>query len=126
MLFIDSYIEMSVKEAERLRRSNTTTGIDIIGMQKDTPIPNQLDKFWASDKNKINIQHLTREIIKNDDFGPLQIIASSIICDGKVLPTVSSTEEDVNELNSWIEEADARLIFHIDWAVRTQGCKRLS
>ena len=117
---------MSVKEAERLRRSNTTTGIDIIGMQKDTPIPNQLDKFWASDKNKINIQHLTREIIKNDDFGPLQIIASSIICDGKVLPTVSSTEEDVNELNSWIEEADARLIFHIDWAVRTQGCKRLS
>ena len=121
---LDSYIEMSVKEAERIRRSNTTTGIDIIGMQKDTPVPNQLDKFWASDKNKINIQHLTREIIKNDDFGTLQIIASSIICDDEVLPTVSSTEEDVNELNSWIEEADARLILHIDWAVRTQGCKR--
>ena len=49
------------------------------------------------------------------------MIASSIICDDEVLPTVSSTEEDVNELNSWIEEADARLIFHIDWAVRTQG-----
>ena len=33
-----------------------TTGIDIIGMNRDTPIPQQLDKFWSSEENKRNLQ----------------------------------------------------------------------
>jgi len=40
---LDSYIQMSLKEGERMRRA--ASGIDIIGMDKDTPIPQQLDKF---------------------------------------------------------------------------------
>jgi len=40
---LDSYIQMSLKEGERMRRA--VSGIDIIGMDKDTPIRQQLDKF---------------------------------------------------------------------------------
>jgi len=47
---------MSLKEGERMRRA--ASGIDIIGMDKDTPIPQQLDKFWASEENKRNPQLL--------------------------------------------------------------------
>ena len=46
-LVLDSYIEMSLKEGERMRRTDSTTGIDIIAMNRDTPIPQQLDKFWG-------------------------------------------------------------------------------
>jgi hypothetical protein len=41
-LVLDSYIEMYLKEGEGMRRTDSTTGIDIIGMNKDTPIPQQL------------------------------------------------------------------------------------
>jgi len=39
------------------------SGIDIIGMNKDTPIPQQLDKFWASEKNKRNLQLLVKDML---------------------------------------------------------------
>ena len=45
-LVLDSYVELSLKEGEHMRRTESTTGIDIIGMNRDTPIPQQLDKFW--------------------------------------------------------------------------------
>jgi hypothetical protein len=61
----DSYIEMSLKEGERMRRSDPTTGIDIVGMSRDTPIPQQLEKFWASQKNKRNLQLLVRDVVRN-------------------------------------------------------------
>jgi len=39
------------------------SGIDIIGMNKDKPIPQQLDKFWASEENKRNPQLLVRDVL---------------------------------------------------------------
>jgi len=52
---------MSLKEGERMRRA--ASGIDIIGMNKDKPIPQQLDKFWASEENKRNPQLLVRDVL---------------------------------------------------------------
>ena len=48
----DSYIESSLKEVERLKRSQSIDASDIINMTRDTPIPKQQDKFWASENNK--------------------------------------------------------------------------
>ena len=67
-LVLDSYVELSLKEGERMRRTESTTGIDIIGMNRDTPIPQQLDKFWASEENKRNRQLLVRDIVENFSF----------------------------------------------------------
>ncbi|KAH3892305.1 hypothetical protein DPMN_016420 [Dreissena polymorpha] len=38
----DSYVKMSIKEGERLQREDEATGIAIIDMSRDTPIPQQL------------------------------------------------------------------------------------
>ena len=52
-LVLDSYIEYSLKEGERLKRSDVSP-IEIVGMNSETPIPRQLKKFWSSDKNEEN------------------------------------------------------------------------
>ena len=61
LIVFDSYLELSLKECERNRRTNVHP-IDIIGMTPATLIPQQLDKFWASTTNKQNLQGLV-EII---------------------------------------------------------------
>jgi len=42
---------------------HAASGIDIIGTNKDTPIPQQLAKFWASEENKRNHQLLVRDVL---------------------------------------------------------------
>lgn len=108
-LVLDSYIEMSLKEGERMRRTGSTTGIDIIGMNRQTPIPHQLDKFWASVENKRNLQLLVRDMVCNQTSGNTTVIVSSVVIDDEVLPAKSADGEEIPELLNWIEEADARL-----------------
>jgi len=75
---------MSLKEGERLRRSDEATGIDIIGMGRDTPISKQFDKFWASEANKRNLQLLVRDIVCNQACVNPTIIASSVVSDDEL------------------------------------------
>ena len=67
-LVLDSYIDMSLKEGERMRRTDPTTGINTVGMTRDTPIPQQLDKFWSSQENKQNLQLLVRITVCNGHY----------------------------------------------------------
>ncbi|KAK3877980.1 hypothetical protein Pcinc_017382 [Petrolisthes cinctipes] len=85
-LVLDSYIEMSLKEGERMRRTDPTTGINIIGMSRDTPILQQIDKFLASHKNKTNLQLLDRDNMSHRASSDVTIIASSIVSDEEVYP----------------------------------------
>lgn len=123
-LVLDSYIEMSLKEGERMRRTDSTTGIVIIGMNRHTPIPQQLDKFWASEENKRNLQLLARDMVCNRASANATVIVSSIVIDDEVLPAKAAGGEEIPDLLNWIEEADARLLVHVDWAVRVKQCKR--
>ncbi len=122
---LDSYIEMSLKEGERMRRADLTTGIKVISMDKETPIPQQLDKFWASKENKQNLQELVRDMVYNRNYGNIRYIASSVVVDEEVLPAYACGGEDIADLANWIEEADARVVSHVEWAVRVKHCKRV-
>ena len=77
-------------------------------MNRETPIPQKLDKFWASEENKRNLQLLVRDMVCNQDSGNAAIIASSLVIDDGVLPAVTSACERIPDLLNWIEEADAR------------------
>ncbi|KAH3723703.1 hypothetical protein DPMN_049497 [Dreissena polymorpha] len=111
-LVLDSYVEMSLKEGERLRCGDEATGIAIIDMNRDTPIPQQLNKFWASEENKCNILLLVRDIVCNDVCANA-IMASSVVSDNEALPAIKFGNEVIPELLNWIEEADARVVAHV-------------
>ena len=54
-----------------------TTGIDIIDMNRHTPIPQLLNKFWASEENKQNIQLLARDMVLLKKI--IQVLLSSLL-----------------------------------------------
>ena len=90
-LVLDSYIEMSLKEWERMRQTDETKAIDIIGMNKDTPSPQQVDKFWASEENKRNLQLLLRDIVSMQTTGHPNIITSAVVSDDEEQQQVIKT-----------------------------------
>ena len=59
-LVFDSYKEGSVKDTERSRRS-TMNPIEISMIAEDTPLPVNMDTFWASVSNKVKFQMLLRK-----------------------------------------------------------------
>ncbi|KAH3870573.1 hypothetical protein DPMN_033761 [Dreissena polymorpha] len=115
---------MSLKEGEWLWRGDEATGIAIIDMIRDTPIPQQLNKFWASEENKRNLQLLVRDIVCNDVCAN-PIIASSVVSDNEALPAIKFGNEIIPELLNWIEEADARIVTHVEWAACINQCQRV-
>ena len=51
------YCELSEKEGEKARRAEEAIGIiNVMAIAEEIPIPQQIQKFWASSKNKEIIQ----------------------------------------------------------------------
>ncbi|KAH3832374.1 hypothetical protein DPMN_105659 [Dreissena polymorpha] len=112
---------MSLKEGERLRRGDEATGIAIIDISRDTPIPQQLNKFWASEENKPYFQLLVRDIVCNNVCAN-PIIASLVFSENETLLAIKFGNEVIPELLNWIETADARVVAHVEWAARIKLC----
>ena len=66
-LVLDSYYQLSIKKREHMRRADMVA-IDIIDINADTPIPRQLEKFWASEKSRQNMELLVRDVIFLSSF----------------------------------------------------------
>ena len=57
----DSYLSNSLKPSERLHRKSTP--IELATITEETPLPAQMDKFWACDNNKIRFQKFPSNFI---------------------------------------------------------------
>ncbi|KAH3897520.1 hypothetical protein DPMN_021708 [Dreissena polymorpha] len=123
-LVLDSYVKMSFKECERLRRGDEATGIAIIDISRDIPIPQQLNTFWASKESKRNLHLLVRYIVCNNVCAN-PIIASSVVSDNEALPAIKFGNEVISELLNWIQEVNARVVAPVDWAARIKQCQRV-
>jgi len=44
------------------------------------------------------------------------------LSDDEVLHAMTNDCEEIPELLNWIEESDARLVEHVEWAVRVKQC----
>ena len=118
-MIYDSYDdENSLKALERLRRG-TEGGVPIVNMTAQTPTPKQPDAFWMCNTNKIQTQQISKEIVSQRNH-----ITSSVIVNGELDPAMMGNTE-ITELNNWIEEADGKLPVHAEYAIRTQGFRRL-
>ena len=62
-LVFDSYIDSSIKDSERMRRAKKTP-IDLHTIERHTPLPKEMDRFWASRKNKSGLQSLLHQEAK--------------------------------------------------------------
>ena len=125
-IVFDSYCELSVKKGERICRAADCGGeIDVITLSESVPIPKQVEKFWASGKNKQALQILARTVSLRDFKN---VVVSGMVVNEEILQAMAQedlgTAINVPELSNWQEEADNRLISHIAWSVE-RGCKRI-
>ena len=124
-LLLDSYIEFSLKEPERLRRNDETEGIDIVNLSESSPTPQQKELFWSSENNKSSLQKLLRDMSLKRPDKPV-IYLSSMIEDGELLPAIRANGDpsDVTELSEWVEEADDQIILHVNYSIKHHNVKR--
>ena len=57
--------------------------------------------------------------------GDSTILASSFVFNDEVLPAKAAGGEEFPDLLNWIEEADAGLVVHVEWAVSVKQCRRV-
>ena len=96
--------------------------MDLVSICSETPVPLQLDKFWASSTNKQNLQSLVSTEAKNYSAQTsTPLVVSGIIMNGEVLPAhrfTNGVAHSLMELKNSIEEADYRLVPHVNWAAQ--------
>ena len=78
----DTYIEGSVKDSERVRRTELQP-IDINQLTAETPLPKEMGSFWSSITNKHKLQLLLRQhIASNEQLKKIDIVLSECGIDG--------------------------------------------
>ena len=114
------YLDMSPKSSEILLRYGKSA-IEMYQINENIRIPVQEDKFWASTNNKILLQNFLREYIfhRGQEFWPgIELICSNT---NKKLCLSSFPLESSDRLTSLqrqdIEEADSRIIIHVEHAI---------
>ena len=114
----DSYVENSIKEGERKRRS-CVQPLEYVNLENDTRIPVQSDRFWASPNNKEMVQSLSRSYLSQVTVNEgVQIVLSGNVSSNNGTVSCTKTNNDgdqvqLSDLNSSFEEADLRLMPHI-------------
>lgn len=117
----DSYLEMSPKPGERLRRYGKEY-ITIHSITDDVPLTVQSQKFWGSVENKIKLQTYIRKYLlqhANYFWEGVEIICSATNiepCQSCASARISSSLDTLQR--SDIEEADMRIMIHIAHALR--------
>ena len=127
----DAYLDGSVKDSERARRSEKPP-IEINSIDFETPLPTDMDTFWGSASNKRKLQDFYRKwLVANAKikWANTQIVLSGTgigDVDKRLCVEVIGADEidEIGELMLDIEEADMRLMPHMLHAVQ-DGAKRV-
>ena len=120
-IIFDSYRHDSLKGPERDRRGSSS--IELAKITRETPIPRQINKFWSSTDNKVLLQNfISAQFLESAKKMKCNIVLSGILEDQVERPCqrfISDTCQcvEVPELKSCIEEADHRIIPHINWSL---------
>jgi hypothetical protein len=87
-----------------------------------------MEKFWGSSSNKVKLQSFFSETALNiARENNVNIVLSGTVVNNEVQPckaVINRTDYlDIELLKSSIEEADCRIIPHINWSVTSMGYK---
>lgn len=128
-LVFDAYIDGSVKDSERVRRT-TNKPVEISIISEQTPLPVNMESFWPANTNKVKLQNLIRKwILENASrlWPEKELVLSSIIEHGTCTACQSISNGNIcryEDLEQFIEEADVRLIPHAMHAIH-RGTTRI-
>ena len=92
-------------------------------MQEESHIPVQIEKFWANNSNKENLQKLAKEFFINKSIeNQINTVLSGCLSDNEdhCFKAVEVRDEfvlDTADLDIDIEEADLRIIPHVSKSV---------
>ena len=84
----DSYIDKSIKNSERQRREKKSP-IEVHDVRRETPIPQEMDRFWPSIRNKAKLEFLLHQealAYSWNELTPDVIVSNFRIPDGTELP----------------------------------------
>lgn len=123
-LVFDSCFENSIKSCTRDDRYKSTNAKSrkVYEMEDEIPIPSVKDEFWPLDANKIKLQNYLKKyiFIRAADFcSNCEIVASaanSRKCETTLRISESESLADLQRFE--IEEADNRIIIHVQHAVK--------
>ena len=123
-IVFDLYLENSIKEQERSRRGCENANETIITSFKQS-LPVDLDSFWASADNKVQLQQKFIDWMKTNYKGAKPIYLGGANKEDltsciKIAGSNITLEE---RLKCTHEEADDRMLYHVSHAVRI-GCFR--
>ena len=80
-IIYDSYIEQSIKFSKR-QMQVATNGILVFNIECSSCIPSQMEKFWACDRNKRNLQLTSRSFFTENALENSKCLTlSCIMCD---------------------------------------------
>ena len=117
-VLLDSYPDFSLKSGEK--RSQGIEPIHIVNMNLSTPVPKQLEKFWASTQNKVSLLQIFRAFVASIQMQIfVNIVIRSMIVDNEVISAVNGYEE-IPELTNFIDEADPKVPVHLSYLVNSQ------
>ena len=127
-IVFDSYVENSIKELTRESRSNDVEPVEYVNILLESPPPVEVDRFWASSKNKEELQILSREFFQEKAQEKNRtIVLSGYVTDGEGMQDCVMLKDGaitvMDNLKSSIEEADTRLIQHLIEAVKCKSEK---
>lgn len=124
----DCYFKFSPKSTERSRRQSSA-GLELHEISKDTPIPVQEEKFWAHTKNKIYLQKFLRcYLLENGEriWPGIEILCSATDENQYVSNLSRRSPQSIQYLQKIdIEEADGRIMLHIVHIVKENNTKIL-
>ena len=127
----DSYIENSIKEGERQRRSAVGAPLQFVRLEETTLIPVQIERFWSCSRNKEMLQILAKCYSERKAFNAgHKTVLSGIVSDmdGVISGQKNSRSESFNRedlhAQMWLEEAEVPVIPHILKAV-SNGVERV-
>ena len=116
-IIFDLYLEGSIKQNERDRRKKSTP-INVTISSTDQTLPVEMDSFWSSSKNKVELQMCFINWICKSyvDSKPVYLGGSHPEDITKCVKVCDGISEDIRLLKCDHEEADDRIMYHINHA----------
>ena len=122
-IVFDIYLDGSIKQQERSRRGKEHVETTISSFNQTLPV--EMDKFWGSSSNKMQLQQvfITWLLETYKDSKPLYLGGANKEDITSCFKIVEGIVTMVPILKCCHEEADDRMFFHINHAIRSEGFK---